>query len=98
MELNADNVRQALGEAGIKSPDWKRIGKELGLRLKGCITASIFFEGWQAHKSEMSWERLAQALEKMEGYGMVAKKARKKTGNLYCAIKNLIRAHCYQCF
>ena len=76
----------------------KGIGKELGLRLKGCITASIFFEGWQAHKSEMSWERLAQALEKDGRIWNGCQEARKKTGNLYCAIKNLIRAHCYQCF
>ena len=82
LELNADNVRRALSEADIKSPDWKRIGEELGLQLRGRITASIFFEGWQAHESEMSWERLAQAFEKIEGYEKVAKKAREKTGIL----------------
>ena len=82
LELNADNVRRALNEAGITSPDWKSIGEELGLQLRGHITASIFFEGWQAHESEMSWERLAQAFEKIEGYGKVAKKAREKTGIL----------------
>ena len=75
-------MRWVLNEAGIKSPEWKRIGEELGLQLKGHITTSIFFEGWRAHESEMSWERLAQAFEKIEGYGKVAKKAREKSGIL----------------
>ena len=82
LELNADNVRRTLNEAGIKSPDWKKIGEQLGLQLRGHITKSIFFEGWQAHESEMSWERLGQALERIEGYGKVAKKAKEKTGIL----------------
>ena len=82
LELNADNVRRTLNGAGITSPDWKRIGEQLGLQLRGNITTSIFFEGWQAHESETSWERLAQALERIDGYGKVAKKAREKTGIL----------------
>ena len=82
-------MRQVLSEAAIEAPDWKRIGEELGLQLRGHITASTFFEGWQAHESEMSWERLTQALERIEGYEKVAKKAKEKTG--ICVIKKLRR-------
>ena len=78
----ADNVRQVLSEAGIEAPDWKRIGEQLGLQLRGHITASTFFKGWQAHQSERSWKRLAQALGRIEGYEKVAKKAKEKTGML----------------
>lgn len=75
-------MQQALREAAIKSPDWKKIGKQLGVQLRGCITASILIEGWQAHGSEMSWERLAQTLEKIPGneYELAAGKARRKRG------------------
>ena len=73
-------MRWALAEAGVKIPDWGRIGRELGLELKGRITASLFIEGWRNDGSEMSWERLARSLEGISRFEL-AKKARQKTGN-----------------
>lgn len=80
--LSADTVRQALSQVGIKSPDWRKIGEELGLQLRGQITAHIFFEGWAVHESDMSWEIVSQALGRISGYESAAKKARERTGNI----------------
>lgn len=80
--LNGDTMHRALLEAGIAHPDWGRIGKELGLELKGRITASLFIDRWHTHGSEMSWERLALSLEAVGGFGSAAKKAKLKTGNV----------------
>jgi len=83
--LNAVTIAQALSEAGIKSPDWRIIVKEIGLQLKDCITANIFFEGLHKCESEMSWERLVQALDGIKGYELAAWKARDKTGITICS-------------
>ena len=81
MVLNADNVRQALSEVGIKSPDWRNIGEKLDLQLRGHITPSTFFERWYVHESKMSWEILAQVFGRISGYESAAKRAKEKTGN-----------------
>ena len=80
--MNVYTVSQAFSEADVKSPDWWNIGKKLGLQLKDCINANIFFEGWQVKKSERSWEKLAQALEQTKGYEGAATKARQQTGTV----------------
>ena len=80
LELNSKTVDLAFSEADIQSPDWKKIGEKLGIKLKGHITAHILFEGWKIHKSKISWKTLAEALEKIERYQSAAKKARQKKG------------------
>ena len=80
LELNSGTILLALSEAGIESPDWKKIGKELGFDVKGRINGSMLFKEWQLCGLEMSWKKLAQALEKIRGYEIAASKARQNEG------------------
>ena len=72
----------AFSEAGMDVPEnWREIGEHLGLNLRGKLSAAEFFKGWQDKDltdNKPSWKKLAQALEKMEGYQRVAVVARNK--------------------
>ena len=83
LELNSVTILLALSEAGIESPDWKKIGKGLDLNIKGRINGRILFKEWQVCGLEMSWEKLAQALEKIKGYELAAYKARQNEGMIF---------------
>ena len=68
-------------EACVKVPDdWREIGLQLELDLKGKLSASEFLKGWQekGFANKPSWENLAQAFERMEGYQCAAVAAMKK--------------------
>lgn len=69
-------------EAGVDVPEnWREIGEQLGLHLRGKLSAAEFFKGWQDKdltNNKPSWKKLAQALEKMEDYRHVAVVARNK--------------------
>ena len=61
--------------------DWREIGEQLGLNLKGKLSAANFFKGWNEHtidSKKPSWERLAATLESMGGYWHAARSAREK--------------------
>ena len=69
-------------EVGVKAPEnWREIGEQLGLDLRGKLSAAEFFKGWQEKNlpnNKPSWKKLAQALEKINGYRDVAVAARNK--------------------
>ena len=68
-------------EAGCEVPeDWREIGVQLGLNLRGKLSPAEFFKGWRENSSgnKHSWLNLAGALQKMEGYQHVAILARTK--------------------
>ena len=66
--FNRSTMCAALRKAGIKTPDWKRIGNALCFNQENprSITADIFFASWHAYANDFqpSWNQLAQALER----------------------------------
>ena len=60
--------------------NWREIGVQLGLKLRGQLSAAMFFNGWSQKGSihKPSWETLAVALSKISGYSFAAAKARDK--------------------
>ena len=81
-QMTKDSICAVLREAGIKSPDWKKIAKSLG--LDSVILSAVLFSHWStfAHDSHPSWKALAKALENMENqkYKQAAKKASQAEG------------------
>lgn len=68
-------------KACVEVPEnWREIGLQLGLNLKGKLSAADFFKGWRENSSanKPSWVNLADALQKMEGYQHAASLAMKK--------------------
>ena len=57
--------------------NWREIGVQLGLKLRGQLSAAVFFKGWSSNHKP-SWEKLALALSKFSEYRIAAAKAREK--------------------
>ena len=79
-KLNAETLCELLTEAGVHSPDWKRIGQQLGLQIKGQISAADVFEAWYAKDFHASWIKLADAIDKVEEYKHGAQNVCEKQG------------------
>ena len=73
-------MRKLLTESGIHSPDWENIGKQLGLHLEGQLLPADFFCEWRTTDREVSWIKLAQALQKIPNYQSVARSVHEKQG------------------
>ena len=71
-------------EAEIEEPNWQEVTSKLGLVLYGHVSSSELYQAWCKHRP--SWKSLFQALEKLDGYQQVAKKAKKNAGE--CVIYN----------
>lgn len=68
-------------EAGTKVPeDWREISLKLDLDLKGHLSATQFFNKWSQYdpNNKPSWEKLALALQSIDGYWNAARKAMAK--------------------
>ena len=61
-------MKNLLTETGIRSPNWEKIGSQLGWQLEGQLSAADFFEEWHANDHEASWVKLAKALAKIQEY------------------------------
>ena len=61
-------MRNHLTETGIRSPNWEKIGNQLGWQLEGQLLAADFFDEWRANDSEASWVKLAAALARIQEY------------------------------
>ena len=81
-DLNADTICEVFTEAGILTPNWEKIGNQLGLQLEGQVSAAMFLRGWYSQDCKPSWIKLAKALKDMEEYKHVAKDVEKKQGIL----------------
>ena len=86
--LSKDSLLELFSEADVQVPEnWRQIGLQLGLDLKGQLSATDFFNGWNENAStnnKPSWEKLAQALFKMDGlYRTAASKASMKARKNY---------------
>ena len=86
--LSKDSILELFSEADVQVPEnWRQIGLQLGLDLKGQLSATDFFNGWNENAStnnKPSWEKLAQALFKMDGlYRTAASKASMKARKNY---------------
>ena len=82
MELNDRNILNVLHEAGFADAHWELLGKQL---IKGpallTIGANRHYQAglcmidtisqWLKTDLERSWEKLADAVAKVEGYGEV---------------------------
>lgn len=71
-------------KVGIKATDWPEIGRNL-LGLNRLVDAFIggIFERVQEHpqeKAELSWSKIAQTLEGMEGCEAATHKAKENAG------------------
>ena len=80
-----DTLKTLLKEVGIDATDWPEIGRALDLQK------SPVFTGTQcSKKSKLSWPKLAQALDKMEGCRSAAQKAWKNAGKVKenCTLPN----------
>ena len=80
-ELNEESMVAIFSEVGVRAPEnWREIGVELGLKLRGQLSAAVFFKGWSEKGSvyKPSWEKLAVALSNISGYRIAAAKAREK--------------------
>ena len=76
--LTQDSMVATFTEAGVKVPeDWRQISLKLDLDLRGQLSATQFFDKWNQYHSNIkpSWEKLAGALESMDGYYNAARKA-----------------------
>ena len=78
--LDAETLCELL--TGVHAPDWERIGEQLGLHIKGQISAADFFDAWRQKDSHASWIKLADAVEKVEEYKHVAQTVREKEGTV----------------
>ena len=68
-------------EVDVRVPEnWREIGIQIGLTLRGQLSAAMFFKGWSEKGSvyKPSWEKLAVALSNISGYRIAAAKAREK--------------------
>ena len=61
-------MQNLLTETRIRSPNWEKIGSQLGLQLEGHLSAADFFDEWRANDREASWVKLATALAKIQEY------------------------------
>ena len=90
-ELNARNVLNVLHEVGFSDGDWYQLGQQLiemvALRRikasdhepSNCMIDTI--AQWLQSDVEASWEKLAEAVTKVGGYGeATAKAVRQKVG------------------
>jgi len=80
-ELNKDSMVAVFSEVRMRAPEnWREIGVQLGLRLRGQLSAAMFFKGWieRGSNHKPSWEKLAVALSNVSGYWIAAAKAREK--------------------
>ena len=89
--LDAETLCELLTEPGVHAPDWEHIGIQLGLHIKGQISADDFFVAWCRKDSHASWIQLANAVEKVEEYKHAAQTVREKQGTvLVWSIKPLL--------
>ena len=90
-ELDVRNTVNVLHEAGFSDSDWFQLGQQLieDAKLKNieadyrkvsdCMTATI--SQWLRSDLKASWEKLAEAVTKVGGYGeATAKAVRQKAG------------------
>ena len=61
-------MHKLLTETGIRSPNWEKIGSQLGWQLEGQLSAADFFDEWCANDRETSWVKLAIALANIQEY------------------------------
>ena len=93
LELNEKNVLNVLREAGFADSDWAELGLQLIDRFASstikadhgqaglCMIETI--SQWLAKDTKTSWEKLADAVTKVGGYGeATANIVRQKTGIL----------------
>ena len=92
MKLNEKNILNVLHEAEFADADWELLGKQLigGPALRNidanrrgnsnlCMIDTI--SHWLNSDTEASWEKLAKAIPKVQGYGQAtANIVRKKAG------------------
>ena len=77
-ELNKESMVATFSEVRMCAPEnWREIGVQLGLKLRGRLSAAMFFKGWSSNHKP-SWEKLAVALSNISGYRIAAAKAREK--------------------
>ena len=95
LELDVKNVLNVLHEAGFADADWELLGMQLIMRSTAltiranrhgdsslCMIDTIF--QWLRTDTEASWEKLADAVAKLEEYGeATANIVRKKAGIVY---------------
>ena len=79
MELNEKNILNVLREAGFADSDWAELGLQLIDRFAsstikadhgqaGCCMIETISQ-WLAKDTKASWEKLAEAIRKVGGYG-----------------------------
>ena len=73
-------MRKLLTDTGIHLPDWENIGKQLGLQLEGQLSPADFFDEWRTNDREVSWIKLAKALQKIPDYQHAARSVHEKRG------------------
>ena len=83
-ELTLATMCITFKEVQLEEPNWQTVSKKLGLDLYGQVSADELYQAWYKHSP--SWEKLSQALERIQGYKEVAKQAKKKAGmREYCS-------------
>ena len=90
--LELRDIQNELGDV----TDWYQLGVQLGIKTadldqirmnnphntQQCKTKVLDF--WLRNAPECSWVKLAEAVEAMGGYAVLAEKLRKKTSQGYC--------------
>ena len=90
-ELNVRNALNVLHEAGFSDGDWFQLGQQLiemanlktieanYCKVSDCVIHTI--AQWLQSDLKASWEKLAEAVTKVEGYGeATARAVRQKAG------------------
>ena len=80
-ELNEESMVTVFSEVRMCAPEnWREIGVQLGLKLRGQLSAAMFFKGWieRGSNHKPSWEKLAVAFSNINGYLIATAKARDK--------------------
>ena len=84
MPFTKDTLRELLKKVGIKATDWPEIGRKLldSQHLVDAFVRGIFgrIQEFPHDRTKVSWDKLAQTLEGMEGCQDAAQKAKENAG------------------
>ena len=90
--MNERNILNVLHEAGFSDGDWFQLGQQLietanlkaikanHHQVSDCMIYTI--SQWLQSDVEKSWEKLAEAVTKVEGYGEATAKAVRQKGGI----------------
>ena len=88
-DFTVEQMCEMFKEAKVEEPNWLEVSSKLRLILYDRVSSSELYQVWSKHGP--SWNKLIQALEKLDGYQQVVQQAKKKAGE--CDTWHFISIH-----